>query len=95
MIEAVPGKLRRLLLPVVSPAMVAEGIARREGECNGCGACCQLGGMRCPFLVDDGPLRTHCAIYEVRPRSCRLFPFSVADLDEVKGRCSILLRGDW
>lgn len=65
-------KLKRLttsLLPV-DP--------NRRGECNRCGACCKL-PYPCPFLrYDDDGLST-CAVYHVRPPSCRKYPRTASE----------------
>jgi uncharacterized protein len=60
-------KLKRLttsLLPV-DPS--------RKGECNRCGACCKL-PYPCPFLRFDEAGLASCAVYHVRPPSCRKYP---------------------
>ena len=60
-------KLKRLttsLLPVD---------ANRRGECNRCGACCKL-PYPCPFLRFDDQGLSSCAVYHVRPPSCRKYP---------------------
>ncbi len=45
----------------------------RRGACNRCGACCRL-PFPCPFLrVDDEGLSS-CAVYHLRPASCRKYP---------------------
>ncbi len=71
------GKFRRLLICSVPP------LARRlrahyglEGTCNSCGASCNL-LFRCPYWDADSRL---CTIYESRPRVCRTFPITPADL---------------
>jgi uncharacterized protein len=60
-------KLKRLttsLLPVA---------ANRRGECNRCGACCKL-PYPCPFLRFDDEGLSSCAVYHIRPPSCRKYP---------------------
>ena len=74
------GKVRRLYLATFRPGYVRESRARREGECQRCGACCAL-GVRCPCLRRNGH-GTECAIHGVRPTNCRLFPIDERDLAE-------------
>jgi hypothetical protein len=60
-------KLKRLstsLLPVD---------AGRRGACNRCGACCKL-PYPCPFLRLDAQGSSRCAVYHLRPPSCRKYP---------------------
>ncbi|HEX8846235.1 MAG TPA: YkgJ family cysteine cluster protein [Pyrinomonadaceae bacterium] len=81
------GKLRRLVRAKFRKQEVIESLALRRGECNRCGACCEI-LFKCPFLkkYDDGT--TTCGIYEDRPNVCRLFPIDKRDLAEVRGSCS-------
>lgn len=67
----VPGKVRRLL-------SVFREKPQRQGACDGCGLCCG----DCPALTREGG----CAIYAVRPLTCRIFPAGPEDLAEV-ARC--------
>jgi uncharacterized protein len=65
-------KLKRLttsLLPVD---------ANRRGDCNRCGACCKL-PYPCPFLRFDDQGLSSCAVYHVRPPSCRKYPRTAAE----------------
>lgn len=60
-------KLRRTLtcfLPVAK---------NRRGKCIGCGACCKLPN-KCPFLRFKQNGKSYCAIYPIRPLSCRKYP---------------------
>ena len=81
------GKLRRFVNINFRKEEVIEALALRRGECNRCGACCEI-LFKCPFLKkhDDGT--TTCGIYEDRPNQCRLFPIDRRDLEEVRGTCS-------
>lgn len=81
------GKLRRFVSIRFRPNEVVEALALRRGDCNRCGACCEI-LFKCPFLKkhDDGT--TTCGIYEDRPSQCRLFPIDRRDLEEVRGTCS-------
>ena len=60
-------KTKRLLTSLlpVDPA--------RTGACNRCGACCKL-PYPCPFLRFDDEGLSRCAVYAVRPPSCRKYP---------------------
>lgn len=77
------GKLRRMWHTSFRPRYVAEQLARRQGECKGCGRCCAL-MFRCLFLT-----REHtCSIYAlVRPGNCTAFPIDERDLADVDGQC--------
>jgi hypothetical protein len=83
----VRGKVRRFFqAKLSSEAERSERLARREGECNRCGACCKI-LFRCPFLAEDAEGQFVCRIYDKRFAQCRLFPLHPADLREVEG-CS-------
>ncbi len=81
------GKLRRFVSANFRKQDVIESLSLRRGECNRCGACCEL-LFKCPFLKKHSDGTTTCGIYEDRPNQCRLFPISRRDLDEVRGSCS-------
>jgi hypothetical protein len=83
----VQGKLRRFVSINFRKDEVIEKLALRRGDCNRCGACCEI-LFKCPFLKkhDDGT--STCGIYEDRPNQCRLFPLEQRDLAEVRGTCS-------
>jgi hypothetical protein len=80
------GKIRRFananFRKAESPAF-----SLRRGECNRCGACCEL-VFKCPFLKKNADGSSTCGIYENRPNSCRLFPIEPRDIMEVRGTCS-------
>jgi hypothetical protein len=81
------GKLRRFVSANFRKQEVVAQLALRRGECNRCGACCEI-LFKCPFLKkhDDGT--STCGIYDDRPNQCRLFPIEQRDLQEVRGSCS-------
>ena len=81
------GKLRRFLRANFKKQEVIESLALRRGECNRCGACCEI-LFKCPFLKKHNDGTTTCGIYEDRPAQCRLFPIDKRDLEEVRGVCS-------
>ena len=81
------GKLRRFVSANFRKHEVIDALALRRGECNRCGACCEI-LFKCPFLKKHGDGTTTCGIYEDRPNQCRLYPIERRDLDEVRGTCS-------
>jgi hypothetical protein len=75
------GKVRRFLLTTFRPGYVRQSLARRRGECDRSGACCQLAWL-CPGLrmEQDG---SSCRLYQVgRPAPCQVFPIDERDLAE-------------
>ncbi len=81
------GKFRRFVNIRFRKEEVIEALSLRRGECNRCGACCEL-LFKCPFLKKQEDGSTTCGIYEDRPNQCRLFPIEQRDLEEVRGQCS-------
>lgn len=81
------GKLRRFVSANFRKQEVIDALALRRGECNRCGACCEI-LFKCPFLKKHGDGTSTCGIYDDRPNQCRLFPIERRDLDEVRGQCS-------
>ena len=80
------GKLRRFMSANFRKQEVVESLSLRRGECNRCGACCEI-LFKCPFLKKHADGTTTCGIYEDRPNQCRLFPIEKRDLEEVRGTC--------
>lgn len=81
------GKLRRFVSANFRKQEVIESLALRRGDCNRCGACCEI-LFKCPFLKKHVDGTSTCGIYEDRPNQCRLFPITQRDLQEVRGTCS-------
>jgi hypothetical protein len=81
------GKLRRFVSANFRKDEVIASLALRQGDCNRCGACCEI-LFKCPFLKKHRDGTTTCGIYEDRPNQCRLFPIEKRDLEEVRGSCS-------
>ena len=81
------GKLRRFMSANFRKQEVRESLSLRRGDCNRCGACCEI-LFKCPFLKKHMDGTTTCGIYEDRPNQCRLFPIEKRDLEEVRGTCS-------
>jgi hypothetical protein len=80
------GKVRRFYQAKILKQDTESLLARRQGECNRCGACCKI-LFRCPFLGTDAEGQYTCQIYEKRFAQCRLYPLHARDLLEVK-ECS-------
>ncbi len=83
----VQGKLRRFVQITFQKDEVIASLALRRGDCNRCGACCEI-LFKCPFLKKHEDGTSTCGIYEDRPNQCRLYPIQKRDLDEVRGTCS-------
>jgi Putative zinc- or iron-chelating domain len=81
------GKIRRFVNTNFRKQETIAALALRRGECNRCGACCEL-VFKCPFLKKNPDGSSLCGIYDNRPNSCRLFPIEQRDIREVKGTCS-------
>jgi len=80
------GKIRRFVAAKVLREDTEPLLAKRQGECNRCGACCKI-LFRCPFLGTDAEGQYTCRIYDKRFAQCRLFPLHPQDLREVE-ECS-------
>jgi len=83
----VQGKIRRLINTNLRKQEMVAALALRRGDCNRCGACCEL-LIKCPFLKKQSDGTSLCGIYENRPNSCRLFPIEKRDVEELRGECS-------
>ncbi len=81
------GKLRRFVQINFRKEEVAADLELRRGDCNRCGACCEI-LFKCPFLKKHADGSSTCGIYEDRPNQCRLFPINKRDIQEVRGTCS-------
>lgn len=81
------GKLRRFVSANFRKQEAIEALLLRRGDCNRCGACCEL-LFKCPFLKKQEDGTSLCGIYEDRPNQCRLFPITKRDVEEVRGTCS-------
>jgi len=93
------GALRRTLLPQILPdELLYRWKPYQQGECNRCGACCQI-QFQCSFMVQDDPTTTHCRIYmtEHAPKACLMFPIDPLDLHmlqrEIDNRCVFYYEG--
>ena len=81
------GKVRRFIQAKLIKQDNEALLAKRQGECNRCGACCKI-LFRCPFLGTDDKGEYTCTIYEKRFAQCRLFPLHARDLLELEEQCS-------
>lgn len=50
----------------------------RRGSCNRCGECCKLPSP-CKFLRYDENGLSSCAVYNLRPPSCRKYPRTASE----------------
>ena len=87
------GKVRRFIQAKFGNQDVDALVARRQGECNRCGACCKI-LFRCPFLGTDAEGQYTCRIYDKRFAQCRLYPLHAKDLVELRGQCSYSFEGE-
>lgn len=73
-------RFRRFYYGTFRAGYVHESIvAKREGECHRCGACCEL-VYKCPFLGKDVDKLPYCRIYgDLRPSNCHTYPFDKVD----------------
>jgi hypothetical protein len=80
-VKLLKGRPRRWFLNYFRPGYVKAQLAKREGACTRCGACCQM-GIRCPQLAyEDG--QSLCRKYDQRrSRNCRNFPLNERCLAE-------------
>ena len=86
------GKLRRFVQSSVLREDTQPLLAKRQGECNRCGACCKI-LFRCPFLGTDADGQYTCRIYQQRFAQCRLYPLRPQDLREVE-ECSYTFEAE-
>jgi Fe-S-cluster containining protein len=86
------GKLRRFVQAKFMKQDSEALLAKRQGDCNRCGACCKI-LFQCPFLGTDAEGQYTCTIYEKRFAQCRLFPLHAKDLREVS-ECSYTFAGE-
>ena len=87
------GKVRRFAQASVLREDPEPLLAKRQGECNRCGACCKI-LFRCPFLGTDADGQYTCRIYAMRFSQCRLFPLRGADLRELGEECSYTFEAE-
>lgn len=73
------GKVRRWYLVTFRAGYVRASLARRRGQCDHSGACCQLSFV-CPLHGPDSSSAPGCNSYDHRPRNCGVFPIDERDL---------------
>jgi hypothetical protein len=75
------GVARRFLLNLFRRRYVRESVARRQGTCRRCGACCHLVANTCARLRSRADGSTECWRYtSFRMPNCRTFPIDPRDL---------------
>jgi len=77
-------KIARTFELLFRPETVAAQATRRQGDCRGCGACCEI-VFRCPHFDRE---KRECRIYESRYGVCRMFPARPEDLAGLEAICS-------
>jgi Fe-S-cluster containining protein len=87
------GKTRRFVQSSLLRQDPAPLLAKRQGDCNRCGACCKI-LFRCPFLATDAEGQYTCRIYEKRFAQCRLYPVHPGDLREIEKDCSYTFEAE-
>ena len=90
------GKFRRFFRANLYKKENPQLLARREGECTRCGACCKI-LFKCPFLIEDtskaaGQVEYSCSIYGRYPNQCQLYPLMPKDLEEIEVPCGYTFR---
>ena len=89
------GKLRRFVQAKILKQDPAPLLAKRQGDCNRCGACCKI-LFKCPFLIEDtsqpGQVLYSCSIYGKYPNQCQLYPLVPKDLEEIEEPCGYTFR---
>jgi len=84
------GKVRRFFRANLYTRGNSALLARRQGECTRCGACCKI-LFKCPFLLEnaeqDGSVQYSCSIYGSYPNQCQIYPLVPKDLDEIEEPC--------
>ncbi len=82
------GKIRRFVNTNFRKQETIASLALRRGECNRCGACCEL-VFKCPFLKKNARWHVRCA---ASTRTARIhvafFQSRQRDIQEVRGTCS-------
>ena len=94
------GALRRTILPQLLPdELLRRWKPYQKGECNRCGACCQI-QFQCSFMVQEDDHLTHCTIYQSdhAPQACLVFPVDPLDLHmlqrEIGNVCTFYYEGE-
>jgi uncharacterized protein len=78
-IKSIIKKIERTFTSLILPVEKC-----RNGECQQCGACCQL-SYPCPFLKHREDKSTFCAVYAMRPPQCRKYPRSKRECETGEG----------
>jgi len=77
------GVMRRFLLYVFNKKYIKESVAKCQGECLRCGACCRLVFSQCPYLTFESDGKSSCVKYNAtRMPNCVIFPIDRRDIKE-------------
>jgi hypothetical protein len=79
------GKIRRFIRANVHTKENEQLLAKRNGECTRCGACCKI-LLKCPFLLEENG-EYSCSIHGRHFAQCQLYPLVPQDLKEIDGEC--------
>ena len=91
------GKVRRFVQANIYTSENEKLLARREGECTRCGACCKI-LFKCPFLIEEAGKESgaavsyKCGIYGQHFNQCRIYPLVPRDLEEVEEPCGYTFK---
>ncbi|MCL2192256.1 MAG: hypothetical protein FWB78_02530 [Treponema sp.] len=77
------GVIRRFLLYIFNKKYIKKSVAKCQGECLRCGACCRLVVSQCPYLTFDADGKSSCIKYNTtRMPNCVMFPIDHRDIKE-------------
>jgi len=85
------GKVRRFIRANIYTDKNEKLLARREGDCTRCGACCKI-LFQCPFLIEEAEHQYKCGIYGQHFNQCRIFPLTPQDLQEIDEPCGYTFK---
>ena len=91
------GKVRRFIRANIYTEENETLLAKRDGECTRCGACCKI-LFKCPFLIEQHSIEAGtnliytCGIYGEHFNQCRIFPLAPQDLEEIDEPCGYTFR---
>ena len=91
------GKVRRFIRANIYTEENEALLAKRDGECTRCGACCKI-LFKCPFLIEQHSTEAGtnsvytCGIYGEHFNQCRIFPLVPQDLEEIDEPCGYTFK---
>lgn len=66
--------LKRIWVCYFNTDRILNSIKTRKGKCKKCGKCCNIYGIKCPFLNKENK----CSIYKFRPTLlCKIGPLNL------------------